>query len=155
VKNKKFLYILLPLTVLIWSLIIYNLLKNYFPKEKPYYEFDKGSIEINRNVVLDTFTLINNYKDPFLSSAPIIKESVDKLIVLPKNNETVIWPEIYYKGNIINHISKKIIVNVQINKRDYLIKESEIIDELQLIKINEDSVLFRYKNLTKWIKRAK
>ena len=61
-KNKKVIFILVIAVIAIWGLIIYRLLE------------DKSSVEIikpnsktqfTNEIKLDTFSIINNYRDPF------------------------------------------------------------------------------------------
>jgi hypothetical protein len=151
VKNKKSLYFLLPLTVFIWGLIVYNIYKN----QGNFHEANKKALkspikEIN-DTILDTFSLKNNYKDPFLSQKIINNNSNSVVMKKTIIKDIVNWPEIHYKGSIINRSLNIANVNLVIDNKEYIFKVGESNDGFELIQYKNDSILIKYKNSKKWI----
>ena len=65
-KNKKYIYLLIPLTIVIWGLIIYKIVSY---KGDGYESFKKEIKNNNTQDIIisdDTFSLFLNYPDPFL-----------------------------------------------------------------------------------------
>lgn len=145
-KNKKALYILVPLVLGIWSLIIFRV-------------FDltqNQSMVINKNVLpiiksdtlmyRKTEKLLLNYTDPFLKNIPkkSVSENQSGTVSLFKTNpepkkRVVNWPEIKYRGIIAN--KNKRLAIIKINNRKVVTASNKTINGITVKTIYNDSVI--------------
>jgi hypothetical protein len=156
-KSKKAVYILLPIVILIWGFIIYRI-----------FSVVNLSVEGVREAVLqprvsqgpahiDSFSINADYRDPFLGKmitreesekpkAPVVKKEVPK-------PEPIVWPVIVYKGMIKNQKSNKQLCLVSIGGQDNIVKEGDLIGEIELKRLTKDSVALAFKKETKYFKK--
>lgn len=74
-KNKKALYYLLPVNILVWGFAIYRIV-SYGNETNSAAHTVTGKIpEVFVMPVLDTFSLLLNYPDPFLKNSPNVKKT--------------------------------------------------------------------------------
>lgn len=160
-KNKKAIYILLPAVILIWGLVAYRIYSSVS---------DEKNIPITQSnifaekpaIVNDTFSIHNNYRDPFLdktnlwqaqeigNSNPVKQTEVVKEV---KQAEVIRWPVILFSGLVKNQKSNKQIVLMTINGTSHLMKQGEQIAGISLTKVYKDSVEVTYEKEKKVIKK--
>ena len=166
-KNKKLTYILIPAVIIIWGAIAFKIIGSLK-------KTDSGSnlsLQSAMNVKTDTsdirFTLIADYRDPFLSvqkRTPVVSNTTT--IQQPKPTRSiqrrsiarrsrVRWPAVEYGGVIRNKKSSSLTGLVKINNNDYLMSEGMIIEEIELLKIYEDSIQLKYNDETKGFPKIK
>lgn len=152
-KNKKLLYILIPLTLLVWGIIVYRIIatansgnENQIQSMQ---QIENATIE-NMN---DTFLINPNYRDPFLGkminkilpSTNATTSSLPKTISTVKNTPIVSsWPAIVYLGIIKNQKSNKQLTLVQINGQSYSMKIGETVNAIELCKVFKDSIEVKF-----------
>jgi hypothetical protein len=154
-KNKKLIYILLPLVIIVWALVIYRIFfvgqtipENITTTAKP---LIKDSNKEERN----TYKLIANYRDPFLGGIKqLIIETEDKetenniensnLRRRRTNLSRVRWPEISYGGFIEGDRDRKTTILLKISNRDYLVHEGDTIDQIFIKAFYTDSLIVIY-----------
>lgn len=145
-KNKKAVYILLPLVLLLWGIIFYMIFSAVNPSYDQQVQPRDLSINVSsENPLSDTFSIIANYRDPFLgkvfsSEKPVVRDaSINstpvKPIVIPKS-----WPSISYGGMMKIIKSSKQVALIYINGGSKMMKTGEIKEEVELLKIYNDSV---------------
>lgn len=145
-KNKKLTYFLLPLVILIWGTVFYKLFYTTFQEE----EWTNEIVNLPKNIaatsVADTFSIIANYRDPFLGNV-ISRENSEKnlsqqkpIMSQPKVEPVVQWPNIVYGGTIKNQQSAKQLALVKINGKENILKAGEKIGVVELMKIYKDSI---------------
>lgn len=157
-------YILIPVVILIWGLVIYKI-----------FSYTDGSSDVNTIPVFtrqketvklekDTFSIIAKYKDPFLGKNFSIyeedysddNETQTEKVKVPeiKKEEPKInikWPSIIYGGIIYNAKTKKSVGLVKINNRDYLGNKGNMLEEVEIIEMYNDSIKVKYSEQTKTI----
>jgi hypothetical protein len=158
-KNKKLLYLLIPLTVLIWGNIIYKIVATVNSGNEAQiqsiHQIENSAIE-NMN---DTFLINPNYRDPFLGK--MIKKETDVTttsIATPlktvKNTPVIsTWPAIVYLGIIKNQKSNKQLTLVQINGQSYSMKIGESVSEIELCKVCKDSIELKFGKEKKFFRK--
>jgi len=155
VKNKKLTYILVPLVIIIWGGIFYRVFMylNKTPDINP--QTVSRSIENVSKEEIDTFSIIADYRDPFLDRkikhepSPVIQKTMSeekhtKNNVIQKKNRTekrIKWPEIRYGGLVQNPKSGNKVGLVKINGKDHLVKAGEIINDITVNSVFDDSVV--------------
>jgi len=143
-KNKKAIYLLIPLNIAIWGFFIYRIYKGFADSEE--LVVNETKIKGDGGGIRDTTTykLNLNYKDPFLKDVPKtqnhsnlggntpkelpvkkteLKVKVTTATVTPKP-----IPEIKYLGLIKNSTSGVSTALVSLNGQSKLIKANEVLD---------------------------
>ena len=159
-KNKKLLYILIPIVLLIWGMISYKIVVNINDDEVFNTQIQLGLKEGDNNntLVKDSFKLLLDYRDPFLTS---YKRSYKRTISSKSSSDgkkkvkelemTESWPMINYGGMIKQKKSNQKVGLIQINQIDYLIRENEEVSEFKIVRITRDSVVLRRGKLKKTV----
>lgn len=143
-KNKKILYLLLPLVAIIWGIIFYRIFS--ITGSEPGLTVIGNILPGNtiNTSVPDTFSIFANYRDPFLDKVVThIKDTNSYKAKTPKVEKIVVplqWPVLSYGGIIKNQKSGKQLVLVNINGQGNLMKEGEEVSGIQLLKAYKDSV---------------
>lgn len=149
-KSKKGLYVLIALVVIIWGLIIYRVLSNVsFTADVPLSNNVESSVS-SLNVKLDSFSIVADYRDPFLGKKRKAEQQLStKKNVFPRkkieNKVKIIEPkrDIRYKGLIINKSSKSSLAILNIDGKEVLMKKNDTYNDIILKMILQDSVLLQ------------
>lgn len=161
-KNKKLAYLLVPLVLLIWGHIIYKLVVGYSEVETVMEDIAPAPVLKEVQLKTEAYELYANYADPFLKRQP----KGDNVVTTPTTNTTTQhatvvpvkvepkpvqekWPDIEYKGSIINNTTKEVVAMMSIDKKNQLLKKNDSYKELTLVDIATDSVVVAYHNTTK------
>ncbi|HBI00704.1 MAG TPA: hypothetical protein PLL09_01160 [Flavobacterium sp.] len=150
-KNKKTIYILLPIVLFIWGMLIYQFF-SYSTSESTIPDFEPNlTNKLEKIEQIDTFTIDINYRDPFLGK--IYKEQKDK-----KSNSTVqiksiepegiLWPDIKYKGIVSDTKDKTKVFLIVIGGKNCLMRIGQTQNEITLKGGNKNEVKLKYKNFT-------
>lgn len=156
-KNKKFIWILLPGVLVIWGLIFFQVKKAVSSSNQPL----ARPVPIERRAVLSqdtsTYTLKLDYADPFLKNRrPLTRvqpttnpQPTPAKPVKPKVMKTVTklpvkWPNIVYRGLISSKKGKSIYL-LEVDGASVLMTTGEYRDQLRLVKVYTDSVRIEYK----------
>lgn len=153
-KNKKSIYFLLPVVLLIWAIVIYQFFSFTAPDDSLYNtstEFKIKPLKIKEPV---RFSINVDYRDPFLGkmySAPETTNSNYKKATdiskkkQPKTEETLIWPSIHYKGTISDSKQKNILFIMVIDGHNYYMKKGDTENGVFLKDGDKESVYVKYK----------
>jgi hypothetical protein len=158
-KNKKLLYVLLPITLGIWITIFVKIYNSLYPAESrisPVYEQKE---ELSQQLTSDTFSIQNHYRDPFLGkSEPGLKkhgEVISASLVKPSEKPvTASWPNIQYSGLIKNQQSKKQLVLLEINGSLKTVQSGGIIDNIQICRVYKDSIEVKFNKQKRFIRKV-
>lgn len=148
-KNKKSIYILLLVVLLIWGLVIYNFV-SWSPSGTPDIA-EPGPVEAKPLDIVkrDTLILDADYRDPFLGKmhrpGNTVTDAVKRKV---KKQEPVVWPALQYKGIVSDNKDKIRVYMVVINGQAYLMGEKETAQEVTLKKGDRQSVTLSYKGRT-------
>ncbi len=161
-KNKKMLYILVPLTALLWGMIIYKIMNAVNGTGEAV--FQPLSVDVQQSeMISDTFTIEANYRDPF-NSKEVRKVSIQTNSLLQNNNiqtknkiekpvVSVSMPNVVYMGMIKNQKQNKQIVMIQINGNINNMIVGDKIDGVELVKIYKDSVEMKFNKERFFVRR--
>ncbi|OFX36396.1 MAG: hypothetical protein A2X08_14920 [Bacteroidetes bacterium GWA2_32_17] len=166
-KNKSVRYILIFLVVLVWGTIAYKLFSYVNSDEDEIVSQNIPKQKNEQNTVSDTFQLASNYRDPFLgkgnnsnnqngnpNNQKVIK--IVKQKEIPKVEKTIInWPKFSYQGIITNQKSKNQTGLLKINGKDFIIYQGNVINEVEINKLFNDSVIVKYAGELKTIFKIK
>lgn len=150
---------MLPVVVLIWGAIFYKIYQST-NKDNQAVMVTPHKIVENDGYQLDTFSLLDDYSDPFLkhvrTSTPV---SEKKGIVKKKEDKTrneakpIKWPNITYSGIVVNKNSKQELVMVMVDGTSHLMKKRETQSNVQLLEVTSDSILVSYGEEKKYIRK--
>ncbi len=165
-KNKKLQYILIPVVLVVWGLIIYRVL-DFTKQDTPDDPCIVSTLQPNKNnsSVQDTFSLHANYCDPFLknvrytrprytktnqSNKKTEKKKPESNIVLRRDIiENIRWPDIKYGGIVQNTQSGEKVGLMEIDKQEFLIRKNDSIQKVFIKDLYKDSVIVIYKKTRK------
>jgi hypothetical protein len=143
-KNKKLLYVLVPAVIFIWGGLIFKIYSRINPGSKSVVSFqqarDTAYISAER---LDTFTILCNYRDPFLNKplvSAVIKAQPHKGSQPKAPIQAEKWPSIVYCGMIKNLRSSKQLILLQIDGRSITMRSGDVISDIQLKQVFKDSI---------------
>lgn len=150
-KNKKSIYILLPVVLLVWGVVIFQ----FFSFTTPDVVLENAVPELNikpfKLKERSTFSVDVNYRDPFLGKVYTAKEvsnvkkSVIKVKKMPKPEETIVWPTISYKGLISDVKGKNKTFMIVISGKNHFMKVGETENEIFLKDGDKESIYVKYK----------
>lgn len=149
-KNKKNIYILLPIVLLVWGAVLFQLFS--FTKSDEIITANNSELTIKplKFNKRQTFNIDINYRDPFLgkmytedtSPKPKGNGSAPKVA---KSKETLVWPIILYKGLISDTKDKNKIFMLIIDNKNYYMKIGDTENEVFLKSGDKESVYVKYK----------
>lgn len=150
-KNKKNIYILLPLVLFVWGAVLFQVFS--FAKSDDIIpiansEFTIKPLKINQR---QSFAINVNYRDPFLgkayapASSASLKKNSTKTAKSVKPKETLVWPTIVYKGLISDTKDKTKIFMLIIDNKNYYMKIGDTENEIFLKSGDKESVYVKYK----------
>ena len=151
-KNKKTIYILLSIVLLIWGAVMYQFFSFSTTEElqtTTSNEFIFKPIAIKER---DTVAINVNYRDPFLGkmysekgNGTITKKKATNLKKAPKIVEPIVWPAIVYKGIVSDTKEKNKVFMLIINGQTFLMRKGETENEILLKEGDRESVYVKYK----------
>ncbi|MFE3872719.1 hypothetical protein ACFX5F_15970 [Flavobacterium sp. ZS1P70] len=149
-KNKKSIFFLLPIVLLIWGGVLYQF--------SSFSNTDDATLNTSTDFNIKPFKLkerklfsVNvNYRDPFLgkmyaSQQASKTKSTSKIRKEPKPEETIVWPVILYKGIVSDTKDKIKIYMLIIDGKTCLMKKGQIENEVFLKDGDKESVYVKYK----------
>ncbi len=160
-KNKKVTYLLLALVAVVWGLIIKEVLVRVNGDNSNNFNYHKTITNTApTNLSLDTFSIVANYRDPFLGTIkrapaskkkriPSKKKTVKKPQPAPK--PVTDWSFVQYYGLATKDGSS--LAWMQLYGKSYHMKPGETNQNVKLLSINKDSIQVEFKGEKKFIKR--
>jgi len=150
-KNKKNIYILLPLVLFVWGAVLYQVFS--FTKSDEIVtsinqEFNVKPLKISQR---ESFEINVNYRDPFLGkmyaaqTVSKVKTGISKIKKESKPKETLVWPTILYKGMVSDSKEKNKIFMLIIDNKNYYMKIGDTENEIFLKSGDKESVYVKYK----------
>jgi hypothetical protein len=149
-KNRKALFILVPLVVLVWGLII----RQVFSYRSDSADARPARVNVAQEPGADTsrYVLMANYRDPFLrysvntsvESSPSTRKRANNIkvvktgsIKIPERPEGVI-----YRGIISSHDNR--VGLLEIGEQRLLIREHSSIRDFMVLSMSKDSLKIEY-----------
>lgn len=166
-KNKKVTYLLIVVALSIWAYIIYSFIefKNVELKAN-----NSGFATINNNETyknkLDSFVLLLNYDNPFLtenytqvkkeniviSKSQSMNKSKINTSLSPANS---IWPQVVFNGTISSNKENKLLCLINIQGTDYIVPVGGKAGEIDIINLKKDLITVSFNGEEKTISRIK
>ncbi|MEW4923124.1 hypothetical protein [Algibacter sp. 2305UL17-15] len=159
--NRKYLNTtLIILLVIIWGSVFYKYFGGKKSLEENLYLNNLVSNNTKKyNITKDTFQLKLITKDPFGVSTikkvhlskPSIKKSTKKN--KPFLDKKIVWPKISYHGFVKSENNETPLILLKIDNKVYRKREGEVVRDITLVKVHNDSVIISLNNNIKTIKR--
>lgn len=158
-QKKKNIYILLPIVILVWGFVFYQLY-GYFFSTPSYANTEEKTIINIDEIKKDTFSIVANYRDPFLSQKRA--QTVNHRVAVKTNGSktkknstpTVLkWPSIQYKGMIKNNNSERRVAIVTVDGKERIVKEGTTLNELKVVKIEKETITVFFQDEQKTINK--
>ncbi|MDF1676543.1 MAG: hypothetical protein P1U44_12585 [Vicingaceae bacterium] len=159
-QKKKTIYILMPIVILVWGFVFYQLY-GYFFSTPSYANTEEKTIINIDEIKKDTFSIVANYRDPFLSQKRV--QTVNYQVATKTNGTsktkkhtppTVLkWPSIQYKGMIKNNNSERRVAIVNIDGKERIVKEGTTLNELKVVKIEKETITVSFQDEQKTINK--
>ena len=151
---------MLPIIILVWGLVFYQLFSYFF--SSPTYAREETKIDINIDAIqVDTFSIVADYRDPFLGKKATSNRvastyvnrinKTNRISPQPPKSTNKPWPIIKYKGMIKNNNSEKRVGIVNINGKERLVKEGDILNDLKVVSIAKKSIIVSFQKEQKEI----
>lgn len=149
-RNKK-TYLLLLLVLVIWGVLGFKLLGSLNPNKSP----SAPLVAVERfkpNAITkkDTFSIIADYRDPFLGTLPKRKDTVSRKKTIPKI-VTVPEKQIRYSGFVTESTTGKKIFFLSIDGQNYMMTLLQVEQEVKLLAGNGENIKVKYGSQTKLI----
>jgi len=154
------LYILLPLVLFIWGVVFYKIYNSINSSNKIVNYTTTGTNMNDTNVYkIDTFSISNNYRDPFLSKVVLAGKNfrtTNKPIPIKSTpiKIDIKWPSITYNGVIKNKRSSGKLALVKINGESNLMTMGGALSGVEILDIYSDSIRVNYKGELKVVKKC-
>lgn len=166
-KNKKTLYYLIPINLIVWGFVLYRIIT--FGNNTPHENVNFSAPLITNTklaVTPDTFHLLLNYSDPFLKKNKITaykqgsitkKENSsyqkEKKSESPKIKNEILWPDIIFRGMVHNRKTGKTIALVFIEGNELSMQTGEKYKQIKLLHIYTDSIKVEMNKKIRFIRK--
>lgn len=151
-KNQK-TYILLVVVLAIWGILGFRILSAVNPDDSlPNTHTAISDFKPTAPKARDTFSILANYRDPFLGTLPksVVKARKPKKIA----PAPVVKRNLSFTGHIRDQKSDQVIFFVNIDGRQHMMSLTDEVDGVRLLKGNEDQITVLYENHRETIKRT-
>lgn len=158
-RNRKLIFVLLPLAIFIWGLIFYKIFMYINGDHTKPALYQKGDSLPANPIFHDTITLIAHYRDPFLDvfeargntvKSMKAQENIRKEDLFPQLRK-VTWPDLIFRGIIVQKGSTQPTGLLVINGVNLLIKNGETYQNVRIHNIYSDSVIVFFQKERKTI----
>ena len=145
-KTKSKTYLLLGLVCCIWGLIVYKVFSGlHQEKAPPVAAHFKTTFSKSSNFAVDTFTIQNVNRDPFLGTLlkkpKVVKKAVKPVVRKPE----VQWMPLVYNGSIKRDDGASQLFIISVAGEQRILKVGQTFKGVTLLKGSEKEVVLEYK----------
>lgn len=148
-KNKKNIKILLPLVIIIWGLLIYNIYGAFYPDSPSISKNKSKKYKTPKVKEKDTFSLLPIMNDPFLGTLYQKSKRQKRNTTAKTTNNNSIWPSIIYQGVVSDKNAKTNVYIVNLNGIQYLLKKGDTLQHIKVLKSSSKTLRVQFKGQTK------
>ncbi|MBV7269070.1 hypothetical protein [Winogradskyella luteola] len=144
-KNKTKTYLLLFAVLSIWGTVAYKILNGLNP-EQPQTTMQDFDMAFNpkEQTAIDTFSITTVKRDPFLGTLSTKAQTPKQTKNVKTVTSNVVMPIITYGGLIQKQNSKTKVFVVNINNKQFLLKQGETVNDVKLVSGNKKSIVIRF-----------
>lgn len=151
-QKKSTTYFLVVILIFVWGIIAYKIFSGTLEKNTTVTNTAKYKT-FNFKHKQDTFSIVANYRDPFLGILPKRKNFKNKRFHVPQR-DPIIWPDITYNGALFPKKAEASFL-IDINSKGYLLKRNQSRENVELIKGNKNYIIVKYKGEIKKIEKQR
>jgi hypothetical protein len=164
-KSKPLTYLLIVSVAAVWGIIFYRIFSASGEEGLPFKPLVQSRLtdeSLEDYTLKDTFTLLLNYRDPFLSkssepAAPALSSNTPAVVnstfaELKPQKPPVNWEGVKYTGFISNAAGKRLVALMTIQGKEYMLAEGQSASGVKLLKNMKDSVKVSYQDKIKNIR---
>src|SRR3990172_870049 len=148
-KNKVMMLVLIAAAAGLWIFIIMKIYNAYYSDEETAPVQVKTTMTEKLKMESDTFSIVANYRDPFLGET-IRKPILSQKPMVPEKKKEVKpilpWPTVIYGGMIRNQKTNQQLALITVNGNNEVLSPGEIYQEVEVLKIYKDSVQLAFGN---------
>lgn len=145
---------LLGVVAIIWGGIAYQIISSLSSDDEIVPQQQGLEVSFNPKPIKEqeTFSISASNRDPFLGTIerPKVKRPKKKVKKQPPQEISI---PISYSGLVIDENTKEKIFFIHINNNQHLMNINDVIDDVKLVRGNENEVMISYKKQRKTIKR--
>lgn len=132
-QSRRSIYILLPITILIWSFLAYKIF--FFSTESEQFKETKTIKDEKAVILIDSTPLNLDYQDPFLHD-----EILTETIFEEEKVKQVNIPPISFFGFVQNTQNQKLIALIEMKGEKLSAEQGNSIGRIRICKIYKDSL---------------
>lgn len=143
-KKQTKTYLLLGFVLIIWGVIGFKVVGvlSSDPQPEP---VSVSVTDLPKHIVKkDTFSLLANYRDPFLGTLPKKKRTAKPKVVkkkeVPKKNIT-------YLGTVTGSGTSNTLYFLSIDGKQYMLSKNEEVEQVKLLRGTEKQITVRYNGI--------
>lgn len=166
-KNKKAIYVLIPLNIIIWVYLGYSIYDGLRGEDIPIVETESTALKLKPENEGEAYKLSLNYDDPFLKDGPKPKNNGNNASSNPNQQSTVVKQmpavktptvapvvkppaDIKYLGLVKNNNTGIATALISLNGKSFVVKKGDVIETLSVKEVASDYVeLKEGKNIMK------
>jgi hypothetical protein len=152
-KNKTKTYLLLIAVLGIWGTVAYKIANGISPEQT---EVTSQSFDVafnpKKEKTIDTFSITPVERDPFLGTLSTKKQASKQTKKVKAAVPDVKMPTITYGGLIQKQQSRAKIFVVNINNKQYLLKQGQTAADVKLVRGSKSSIVVRFNGKNQTIK---
>ena len=145
-KNKKSVYILLPVVVIIWGTLLCKIFQGRGISHDLSIQTTIKRENSSEEKARENIELSYNYKDPFLKTSTKTESVTDNNSQheQPYYNAGYMWAEIEYSGIIKTNDKQNMTGLLNINGKKHLLRTGSEVDGIKVIYIHPDSIYLEF-----------
>ncbi len=140
----------------LWIFIIMKIYNAYYSDEKTDPVELKTTVNEKLKIESDTFSIVANYRDPFLGETtrkPILSQK-PKVPEKKKEEKPILpWPTVTYGGMIRNQKTNQQLALITVNGNSEVVGPGTSYKEVEVLKIFKDSVQLAFGNEKRFIRK--
>ncbi len=138
---------LLGLVVIVWGIIGFKVVGALSPKPDPIVVSEPIFKPVKSVKKKDTFSLMANYRDPFLGTLPTAKQPSKPTV----RRKPVVKRAIVYSGSVSQSGSGNSLFFVNIDGKQHMMSPKQVVDGVQLLGGNAGQIKVRYNGIVETI----
>lgn len=144
--SKRSIYVLLPIVIVIWGLIVYKVLDiTGSPEEISLTVPLRDELSTQEQSARETLSL--SYPDPFgLEKPKVVKPHRNRNRTTRRDRSVTQWPELKYNGRVTAKNTNRQISIITINDRQHFFVLEQQHEEVKLLQAWKDSARVSYQD---------
>lgn len=145
-KKKQHTYLLLVIVLGVWGTIAYKIIVG-LKSDEVTTNAPLATVLFSPKTIIevDTFSISKYMRDPFLGRYPKKKQQKATRSNKKQQKATTDFPRVIYKGKITKQQSSESIYILEINGKQYLLREGKQAEDIKLLKGAKQHIMILYK----------